>query len=856
MTCSFHFQYILIFVHLYYYSIFYLTITLSENSPYIPSDNIALNCGSSSSITPQYDGRNWTGDIGSKFISSNNPAAITNSTAFKASFMDPSVPEIPYLSARIFHTEFTYNFNVTPGSKFVRLHFYPSSYIGLEDTSKSFVTVTACSGCCYTLLRNFSASLNADYSKVPFLMKEFIVYVNGQVLDIKFSSSSSNSSEEAYYGFVNGIEVVSMPLNLYLPEREAPGLRGLHFVGQKDLFYVDYNYSMETCYRLNMAGNEIPPKQDTGMFRRWTRDDDYIFGAATGDWPFDFNFTLRYPPDVPPYTAPEMVYKTGRAMGLRENVNLLYNLSWIFPIDSGFLYLVRLHFCEVDRWMKRINQRVFAIFINNKTAEFEADVIAWSSGYMAPVYRDYVFFVPKVNNGEKQDLWLELHPNTETKPQYYNVILNGAEIFKLSNYDGNLAGPNPPKKIVASLPPKKLNPKSSKKITLIMVGCFLGGLLIFLIFSFLLYMIIRKRVFSCFSLQLDHSKSGLNITIHVSPLCHRFSIKEIKSATSNFDEALVVGTGGFGNVYKGCINGGTKMIAVKRGYQMEERNLREFQTEIIIVSQLRHHNLVSLIGYCLEEDEMILVYEYIENGTLYDHLHGPKSPLTWEQRLKICIGAARGLHYIHSGSKHKIIHRDIKPTNILLDENWDAKVSDFGISKLGNMASSCSHVTTEVKGTLGYLDPEYYQCYKLSEKSDVYSFGVVLLEVLSAKSVMNPIAEEEDVNLVEWVSSHLHNGTADQIVDTSMKGTISKESFVKFLEIAMNCLAKHSVERPTMGEVLWNLELSLKLQTGVETGEVEVLNNMEFHIATTSTGNNSDATPGIEFSEIVMPLGR
>ncbi|THG09622.1 receptor-like protein kinase FERONIA [Camellia sinensis] len=852
MTCSFNFQYILISAHLYYYSIFYLTITLSENSPYIPSDNIALNCGSSSSITPQYDGRNWTGDIGSKFISSNNPAATTNSTASKASFMNPSVPEIPYLSARIFHTEFTYNFNVTPGSKFVRLHFYPSSYTGLEDTSKSFVTVTACSGRCHTLLRNFSASLSADYFEVPFLMKEFIVYVNGRVLDIKFVPSSSNASVEAY-AFVNGIEVVSLPLNLYLPERDAPRL---HFVGQNALFYVDYNYSMETCYRLNVGGNEIPPKQDTGMLRSWTRDDSYIFGAAFGDLPFNFNDTVRYPPNVPPYTAPEMVYQTARSMGPYSDINLLYNLSWFFPIDSGFSYLVRLHFCEVDPAITKTNQRVFDIFINNDTAEFEADVIAWSNGYDVPVYRDYVVLVPKINNGEKQDLWLELHPNTKTKSEYYDVILNGAEIFKLSNYDGNLAGPNPPKKIVASLPPKKLNPKSSKKITVIMVGCFLGGLLVFFVFSFVLYMIIRKRMFSCFWSQLDHSKSGLNITIHVSPLCHRFSIKEIKAATSNFDEALVVGTGGFGNVYKGCINGGAKMVAVKRGNRMEERNIHEFQTEITMVSQLRHHNLVSLIGYCLEEDEMILVYEYMENGTLYDHLHGPKSPLTWEQRLKICIGAARGLHYIHSGSKHKIIHRDIKPTNILLDENWDAKVSDFGISKLGHMASSCSHVTTEVKGTLGYLDPEYYRCYKLSEKSDVYSFGVVLLEVLSAKSVMNPVAEEEDVNLVEWVSSHLHNGIVDHIVDTSMKGTISRESFVKFLEIAMNCLAKHSLERPTMGEVLWDLELSLKLQTGVATGKVEVLNNMDFHIATMSTGNNSDATPGIEFSEIVMPLGR
>ncbi|GMP36715.1 hypothetical protein CsSME_00008748 [Camellia sinensis var. sinensis] len=134
-------------------------------------------------------------------------------------------------------------------------------------------------------------------------------------------------------------------------------------------------------------------------------------------------------------------------MGLYSNVNMLYNLSWFFLIDSGFFYLVQLHFCEVNQWMKNVNQRVFDIFINNETAKVKADVIAWSNGYAVPVYRDYVVLVPKVNNGEKQDLWLELHPNTKTKSQYYNVILNGAKIFKLSNYDGNLAGPNPPKRL-------------------------------------------------------------------------------------------------------------------------------------------------------------------------------------------------------------------------------------------------------------------------------------------------------------------------------------------------------------------------------------------------------------------------
>ncbi|PIN24678.1 Tyrosine kinase [Handroanthus impetiginosus] len=223
----------------------------------------------------------------------------------------------------------------------------------------------------------------------------------------------------------------------------------------------------------------------------------------------------------------------------------------------------------------------------------------------------------------------------------------------------------------------------------------------------------------------------------------KIPFSEILYATRKFDTKLLIGEGGFGKVYKGVLRNGAK-VAVKRSEPGDGQGLSEFQREIMILSKIRHQNLVPLIGYCDECNEMILVYKFIEKGTLRDHLYSLKgeseessvgSKLSWDQRLRICIGAARGLDYFHTGSPRVIIHRDIKSTNILLDKHYVAK----------------THVTTDVKDSFRYLDPECFRCFQLTLKSDVYSF--VLLEVLCARPVIDHSLPREQVNLSEWAMS-------------------------------------------------------------------------------------------------------
>ncbi|KAI0519373.1 hypothetical protein KFK09_006819 [Dendrobium nobile] len=288
-----------------------------------------------------------------------------------------------------------------------------------------------------------------------------------------------------------------------------------------------------------------------------------------------------------------------------------------------------------------------------------------------------------------------------------------------------------------------------------------------------------------------------------------FSFEELKRSTKNFSEANEIGSGGYGKVYRGILSSG-ELVAVKRAKQGSMQGAPEFKTEIELLSRVHHKNLVGLVGFCFEQEEQMLVYEYIPNGTLRENLTGRRGiQLEWIRRLKIALGSARGLAYLHELANPPIIHRDVKSTNILLDETLTAKVADFGLSKLVS-DSEQSHVSTQVKGTLGYLDPEYYMTQQLTEKSDVYSFGVVMLELITAKQpIENGKYIVREVRLILNDMDEEYYGLKN-IIDPILTKTTDLIGFKRFVELSMKCVNETATNRPTMNEVVKVIETMLQ----------------------------------------------
>ncbi|KAL7592419.1 hypothetical protein Lser_V15G32595 [Lactuca serriola] len=309
------------------------------------------------------------------------------------------------------------------------------------------------------------------------------------------------------------------------------------------------------------------------------------------------------------------------------------------------------------------------------------------------------------------------------------------------------------------------------------------------------------------------SQPSTSSSMEESQPCRVFEFHEILSATDDFDESLVIGHGGFGKVYKGNVFKGSSHVvaAIKRLDSLSSQGEAEFWAEIEMLFKFRHCNLVSLFGYCNHEKEMILVYEYMPKGTLEDHLHKLGTPLSWLQRLKICIGAGRGLDYLHTGTGIElgVIHRDIKTSNILLHESWAAKISDFGLSRIGPTNQPSTYVNTLVKGTFGYFDPNYFITGKLTRKSDVYAFGVVLLEVLCRKRAVDKSLDE---GLVTWARDSIKDGNLKTIIDPDIRGQISAKCLKEFVRIVERCLLSSPKQRPTMAEVIVSLDSVLTLQ--------------------------------------------
>ncbi|XP_068484859.1 putative wall-associated receptor kinase-like 16 [Phaseolus vulgaris] len=292
-----------------------------------------------------------------------------------------------------------------------------------------------------------------------------------------------------------------------------------------------------------------------------------------------------------------------------------------------------------------------------------------------------------------------------------------------------------------------------------------------------------------------------------------FKAEELQKATDNYNKSRFLGQGGFGTVYKGMLPDGT-IVAVKKSKEIERNQIETFVNEVVILSQINHRNIVKLFGCCLETETPLLVYEFIPNGTLSHHIHrrDNEPSLSWETRLRIACEVAGAVTYMHFSASIPIFHRDIKPTNILLDSNFSAKVSDFGTSR--SVPQDKTHLTTAVGGTFGYIDPEYFQSSQFSDKSDVYSFGVVLVELISGRKPVSFLEEDEGQNLIAQFLS-LKDNKVYEILDGRVVKEARKDDMLVIANLAMKCLRLNGKKRPTMKEVSVELE-ALRKQYMIE----------------------------------------
>ncbi|XP_024980988.1 probable serine/threonine-protein kinase PBL25 [Cynara cardunculus var. scolymus] len=284
-----------------------------------------------------------------------------------------------------------------------------------------------------------------------------------------------------------------------------------------------------------------------------------------------------------------------------------------------------------------------------------------------------------------------------------------------------------------------------------------------------------------------------------------FPLNELSTATKNFNEEYLLGEGGFGQVYKGKLEETDQIVAVKQLKLDGLQGKGEFQVEVMMLSHLHHPHLVNLIGYCVDNDQRLLVYEYMSAGSLENHLLDlppGKPPIEWSKRMKVALHAAKGLEYLHEKTNPPVIHCDLKPSNILLDKDFNAKLSDFGLAKLAPVGNK-SHVPTRVMGTAGYCAPEYQKTGKLTVKSDVYSYGVVLLEIITGRRAVDLTRKSEELHLVRWAEPRIKDPQKySELVDPLLEGNYPRADLSQVLAIAAMCLSVDASVRPSISDVV------------------------------------------------------
>ncbi|KAG6666163.1 probable receptor-like protein kinase At2g23200 [Carya illinoinensis] len=744
-------------------------------------DKYFINCGSATNV---YNGqRNFIGDLNSSDSTSNSISFTGQKRVAIESNLSSTASPL-YQTARVFLHNASYEFDIdTNGIYFVRLHFFAFSSPSTPTNLSTALFDVWTSG--FSLLRNFTAKNSSDSP----IIKEFLLSIlNPGKFKVYFVPRGSS------FAFVNAIEVFHAPDNLI-----DDTARHVTAAGSTSNSTGVLSKALHTIYRINVGGPKVTPENDT-LLRNWVPDSDYIYNPDKAKHVDQSSSPSYNPAYASQYTAPAIVYQTAQMMDINSTRQAdFFNLTWGFNVSRNARHLVRVHFCDIVGASANVLRFNLYIYSRFSTVIDSYDYVVLLN---IPFYDKFV-----VDSDDSGTMNISIGPRNDSSE--IKAYLNGLEIMEILETSGSVPTVSGPK---------------NKHVLLVVVSV-LGGLVLICILAVGFFLVFKCRKqksvensdwspIPVFGVGSTHSRATERTINGSTPpnfnLALKVPLAEILSATNNFDTRLLIGKGGFGNVYRGTFRNSQK-IAVKRSEPGSNQGFPEFQTEIMVLSKIRHRHLVSLIGYCEERSEMILVYEFMEKGTLKDHLYASDVPrLSWKQRLEICIGAARGLQYLHKGSAGGIIHRDVKSTNILLDEHYVAKVADFGLSKTGPLDDT--HVSTIVKGTFGYLDPEYIRSQQLTEKSDVYAFGVVLLEVLCARPAINAMLSGKQVNLAEWAMLCKKEGSLEEIVDPSLKGQIDPNSQRRFIETAEKCLQEFSADRPTMDDVVWDLEYALQLQ--------------------------------------------
>ncbi|KAG6666141.1 hypothetical protein CIPAW_01G010100 [Carya illinoinensis] len=710
-----------------------------------------INCGSVSNIS--LSGREFVGDMNLGSFSFGSSSAINTITT------NSSTDSSLYQTARIFKNQASFDFHITDfGIYYVRVHFFPFSS-GRTNLADAHFDVSAFN---FSLLSNFRIQ---DNSNSP-LIKEYLLTINATKLSIHFTPRRKS------FAFVSAIEVFLVPDQDFVEDDfDLITPSGL----SNDRYYGVRSQVLLTIHRVDVGG----PQNSDSLWRNWIPDDKYRLPGESGKPCVRYEGTLHYNVNgANNYSASDLVYKTCRELNLDSSKGSSNSskITWRFDVSRSATHLVRLHFCDIIS--KNASDVFFNLFFYGKfTHMISTNNI--SQLLAAPLYYDLV-----VESDDSGSMDISVGPRQDSKNK--TAYLNGVEIMEFMRESS-----------LVDVPGNK-----NRRHIYVIVGTVCGVAFVFIVmvlfFLGIKYKKAKQGDEGVGSWPVFHGKDATTSrkgranasSIRSLNLELKMPLLEIQDATHNFDPKLLIGEGGFGKVYKATLQNGMT-VAVKRSDLKHGQGLPEFETEVLVLSKIRHRHLVSLIGYCEERSEMILVYEFMEKGTLRDHLYdqnekskrsSKRSKLSWKQRLEICIGSAKGLHYLHTCSNGGIIHRDVKSTNILLNKNYVAKVADFGLSKSGPN------------------DPDHF------------SVGIkVLLEVLCARPAIINSTKREEMNLAEWGMLWQKKGQLESIIDPLLVGDINPDSLRKFGETAEKCLKGDGASRPTMLDVIWDLEYALQL---------------------------------------------